>query len=305
MDDMPTTPAHAKPKDHLWVLVIIAGFAMYDVWEAWTRIGNESGFAHGTGWTLTIIAEAYWGYSLFAWFRAPGRRSRRFAMWSAAAVFAMSAVSQAASHLAAGKVPPAAVVVFVSVLPVTVLALIAVLVHLRQKDREEAAADERKRAGDERAAAAEAVAADERTALRAELDALKAGQDDERQSLMSDLEAARNAQADAEQRAAEALTRAEKLAVKLESVSAQRKRSKDGQRERKSAHDSDITTEFRALDEMEKDPSLRGPRMGAELARRLKVSEATGRRLHAKLTAHEGAPESLTERSADGSDERS
>jgi transposase InsO family protein len=50
-------------------------------------------------------------------------------------------------------------------------------------------------------------------------------------------------------------------------------------------------------------PSLRGPRMGGELARRLGVSAATGRRLHAKLTAKPAAGP-LSERSVDRSDER-
>ena len=303
-----TNAAHAKPahRDHLWVLAVIACFALYDIWEAWTQVGNRSGFAHGTGWTLTVIVEAFAGYSLFAWFSAPGQRSRRFAMCSAFATLTLSLIGQASAHLSARwTAPPAVVVVFVSSLPVITLTLMAILIHLRRLDRSAAEAAERGRAEAERAAAAETAAADERTGLRSELDALKAAQDGERQALLSDLEAARNAQEDAEKRAAEALTRAEKLVAKLEAVSAQRKRGKDGQRERKSAHDSDITTEFRALDEMEKDPSLRGPRMGAELARRLKVSEATGRRLHAKLTARGGTPESPTERSADPSDERS
>lgn len=55
----------------------------------------------------------------------------------------------------------------------------------------------------------------------------------------------------------------------------------------KSAQADDLTTEARALTLLDEDPSLRGPRMGGELARRLGVSAATGRRLHAKLTAQE------------------
>jgi len=143
MTGMPITPAHAKPvarRDHLWVLAIVAAFALYDVWGSWTEIGNKSGFAHGTGWTLTVIVEVYWGYALYAWLAAaPGPRSRRFAMWSAAVVFALSLAGQGASHLTAHRTPPPAVVVFVSVLPVIVLALLAILVHLRHLDRAEAA----------------------------------------------------------------------------------------------------------------------------------------------------------------------
>ena len=170
MTDMPITPAHAKPvsrRDHLWVLAIVAAFALYDVWGAWTNLGNKSGFPHGTGWTLTVIVEAYWGYALFAWLAAaPGRRSRRFAMLSAAGVFVLSVIGQGASHLAAHSQPPPAVVVFVATLPVTVLALLAVLVHLRHVDRAEAeqVAEAAVQAAEQ--AAMERAEADERVALR-------------------------------------------------------------------------------------------------------------------------------------------
>jgi small-conductance mechanosensitive channel len=53
-------------------------------------------------------------------------------------VFLLSLVGQGASHLTRSQLPPTAVVVFVSVLPVTILALIAVLIHLRHLDRAEA-----------------------------------------------------------------------------------------------------------------------------------------------------------------------
>ena len=100
--------------------------------------------------------------------------------------------------------------------------------------------------------------------------------------------------------------KAESLAAKLEAMSAQRKRKRTAQKPpAKSAQEDDLTTEMRALTEMEKDQSLRGPRMGGELARRLGVSAPTGRRLHAKLTAQDRSGESLSERSEDPSDERS
>ena len=136
------TERHAAKtgRDHLWVLVVIAFFALFDVWGGWTAIGNKSGFAHGTGWTLTVIVEAYWAYALYAWLAAaPGPRSRKFAKRSAAFVFVLSLIGQGSAHLTAHKMPPAVVVVFVSVLPVIVLGLIAFLVHLRQIDRAEAA----------------------------------------------------------------------------------------------------------------------------------------------------------------------
>ena len=170
MDDMPTTPAHAKPASRdrlLWIVAAIAAFALYDVWGAWTDVGNKSGFAHGTGWTLTVIVEAFGVCALVAWLAdAPGPRSRRFAMWSAMIVFALSLVGQASSHLTArSQVPPAVVVVLVSVLPVIMLALGAVLIHLRIKDRAEAGEAARKATLTAERIAAEVSAADERTAL--------------------------------------------------------------------------------------------------------------------------------------------
>ena len=126
-----TTERHAAKtgRDHLWVPAIVAVVALFDVWGGWTQIGNKSGFAHGTGWTLTVIVEVYWGYALYAWLAAaPGPRSRRFAMWSAGGVFVLSLAGQASAHLAAHRMPPAAVVGFVSMLPVIVLALIAILI---------------------------------------------------------------------------------------------------------------------------------------------------------------------------------
>ena len=136
------TERHAAKtsRDYLWVTAVIAVFALFDVWGGWTEIGNKSGFAHGTGWTLTVIVEAYWGYALYAWLAAaPGPRSRKFAMRSAAVVFVFSLAGQGFAHLYAHKTPPAEVVVFVSALPVIVLGLIAFLVHLRQIDRAEMA----------------------------------------------------------------------------------------------------------------------------------------------------------------------
>jgi len=300
MGGMAQTPAHAKParRDHLWVLAVIAGFALYDVWESWTQVGNKSGFAHGTGWTLTVIVEAYAGYALFAWFNAPGRRSRRFAMWSAFAVLALSLVGQGASVLAAHAMPPLWLAVFVKDLPVVTLALIAVLVHLRRLDRE----DERE-AG--RQAAAETAEVSELTALSAELEALRDAHGGELETLMSDLEAARNARADAEQCTAEALTRAETAEKKLAAKTAQAKRSRTTQGDAKTAQDEDLTTELRALKLLDEDPSLRGPRMGGELGRRLGVSAPTGRRLHARLTAQDRLADPLSERSPGTEDERS
>ena len=310
MDGM-TAPAHAKPAraDLLWVLVLIAACGLLEVWASWLQIGSVSGFpklgAMTTGWILPVTTEAYWTAALYAWLVAPaGPRSKRFAMWSAAAVFGLSLAGQESDHLLAAAhrtVPPVGVVGFVTALPLIAVALIAVLIEVRHLDQADAEKTERSEREAAQHAAAEASEADERTALRAQVDALTAELETRHGALMSELEAERIAHASAQRDLAEALTRAEKLAAKLAARNAQQARTK----KQEIAHDEDITTEFKALDELQKDPSLRAPRMGAELGRRIGVSPATGRRLHAKLTAQERDGESLGERSADQSDERS
>ncbi len=50
-----------------------------------------------------------------------------------------------------------------------------------------------------------------------------------------------------------------------------------------SGRGSKLTTKEQAANLLDADPELRKPRMGGELARRLGVSPATGRRLHANL----------------------
>ena len=282
MADMPITPAHAKPvsrRDHLWVLAIVAGFALYDVWGSWTEIGNKSGFAHGTGWTLTVIVEAYWGYALFAWLAAaPGRRSRRFAMWSAGGVFVLSLIGQGASHLAAGRMPPSAVVVFVSTLPVVVLALLAVLVHLRHLDRVEASATEEVAMKAARLAAVETAEADERGQLRAELEMLR-----------EEMRAAECARDEAAQEAADATAKAETLARKLASVSGSG-RGRNGHAKtpatggRTSAETQvpkDVDAQAEALTILAREPEI----SGAQLGLRVGNSERWGQLLLKSLAA--------------------
>jgi hypothetical protein len=196
MDGMANPPAHAKPTDHLWVLVVIAACALIETFPSWVGIGAVSGFPRfgrmPTDWTLAVTSEAYWGYALYAGIVAvAGPRSRAFALWSAGAVFVLSLMGQASYHLMAAAhraAPPQWVVVFVAALPVIVLALIAVLVHLRHIDRAEAAEAEEAARKAERAGAEAAAASDERTALRAELEAERGALE----PLRADLDTARN-----------------------------------------------------------------------------------------------------------------
>lgn len=296
MNRMADHAKQAPRRDHLWVLVIIAGCALLEVWASWVTIGSLSNFPKigklSTDWTLAVTTEAYWGYALYSWLAgAPGPRSRRFAMWSAAVVFILSLTGQGAAHLVRpGQQPPPALVVFITALPVIVLALIAILVHLRQADREEAAEAERLAAEAEKQAATERAEAGERTALRRELEALSAQRDADLSAFESGLAEERSARESAQRDLAQALARAEALDRKLAAAS-DRKPRKASAGTRKTAQataDGDATTELRAIMELQADPDLCKPRMGGELARRIGVSPATGRRLHSRLT-HQGA----------------
>lgn len=205
MPDMTSAPAHAKPKDHLWVLGVIAACCLIKVWPSWVAIGAEARFPEivrmPTDWTLAVVVEAYWAYAVYAWLAvSAGRRSGRFAMWSAAAVFVLSLTAQSSAALMNAKAAGA----FANAMPVTVLALVAVLVHLRHLDRADAlAAGEAQQEAGHRAARASAEA--ERLA---ELEAALAAERAER-------EAAQLAASEAERREAEAERKAEQAARKL------------------------------------------------------------------------------------------
>ena len=143
MDAMPTTSgAHARPvpkRDLLWVLVLIAACALLEVWGSWLVIGSETGFPRiggmTTGWILPVSTEAYWACAGYAWLASPaGPRSRRFAMWSALGMIVLSLAGQESDHLLAfahRTIPPVAVVMLVTALPLVALVLIAILIHLR------------------------------------------------------------------------------------------------------------------------------------------------------------------------------
>lgn len=288
----------------LWAAAGIAACTMLEVWGSWLQIGAVSGFPRfgpvTTGWILPVSTEAYWSCALLAWLASPaGERSRRFAMWSGAAMFLLSLGGQELAHLlAAGhRAPSAWVVAFVSALPLVSLALVAVLVHLRHADREAAAVAQRLAGETARQAAAERAEAGELAALRRELADLQASlsarledasasHEAEASALRSELEATRTALESARSETAGAIAKADALTRKLEAASAQKKRAKAAVSARPggaSAQDSDPTNELRAVMELRADPDLRRPRMGGELARRLGIGASTGRRLHGVL----------------------
>lgn len=306
MDDMPHG-AHEQvtaPRDHLWVAVIIAACALLEVWASWLGIGSVSGFPElghvTTGWILPVTTEAYWAYALWTWLAgAPGPRSRKFAMWTAGIVFALSLLGQESGHLLAASheaVPPAYVVAFVTALPLISLALVAVLVHLRQADREELAASARAAERAERLAATERAEADERTRLRAELDALKDSREADmsalRDELTGELEARDRTLADAETALTSARSDAEKatarVAVLERKLGGPARRSRTApartgtapQSDASTAPDDDLELEAKALKLLATNLDM----SGAELARHLGVSEGYGRKLRRRLT---------------------
>ena len=299
MTDMPITPAHAKPvsrRDYLWVPAIVAVFAFYDVWGAWTELGNKSGFAHGTGWTLTVIVELYWGYAGFAWLAgAPGLRSRRFAMFSAFGVFGLSLIGQGASYLAVGRTPPVPVVVFVRLLPVTVLALLVLLVHLRHLDRADADAAAEETARVTAAAERAAVVTDERAALHAQLDEMRDEMSAAAEASRAELEAAITARNEAQQEAEDATAKAGRLTRKLAtssgSIKARNGRTRQPANGGRKAADTqvpkDVDARAEALALLSEDPAISGAKLGAAVGK----SERWGQLLKSELATVPADPE--------------
>lgn len=255
---MTPEPSPAKSaRDHLWVLAVIAAFALFDVWGAWAQVGDKSGFAvghTGTGWTLTVIVEAAAGYFLFAWFSAPGRRSRRFAMCSAFATLALSFVGQGASSIAAAAQLPAWLAVFVKDLPVVVLALIAVLIHMRRLDREDAGA-----------AVREDVKDAEIGALRERLEALAGETVPLREALAT-------AQREVEAGAAKRAILERKLAAQTPPQRARPPRAKGAAARATQAQEEDVDARTKALAVLAAEPDI----SGAELGPRVGMSKRWG-----------------------------
>lgn len=142
------------------------------------------------------------------------------------------------------------------------------------------------------------------------------------------VEAARREAAEAGKAVTEAVGKATSLEAELASVSAelvtanatvealreaaQQPLTKRPRKPRKGARVSgdteDLTAELRAMQMLDAHPELRAKGQGSELGRRLGVSPATGRRLHASLTSEEHPPEhpgpAAHEHPAQAADER-
>lgn len=297
MDAMPPPPAHAKPKDHLWVLVIIAAACGLEVCATWVGIGSRSGFpvirlpygiAHiPTDFCLMVCMEAYAGYAIFIWLTRTGRRSGPFAMWSGLAAAAASITAQVAYHVTGTQaVPPPWLVGLVSALPVIALILAALLIHLVRLDRDEteeadrAAAEQTeiarlsaetaawKTAWSKAVAGAQAAVAAERTALRAELDALRGA-----------LETAQN-------EAAQTAQKNEILARKLDAATRAKKRASQPRTDRanaraKQAREQDVDARTKALSVLAAEPDISGSALGP----RVGMSKRWGNLHRAELAA--------------------
>jgi hypothetical protein len=242
LDDAAALDTRPVPRrDHIWVLAVIAACALAEVWPSWVGLGAESGFPKlgrmPTDWVLAVVMEAYWAYTLYAWLAAsPGPRSRTFAMWSCGVVFILSLVGQVTYHemtlpqgTGDGERASAA---FVTILPVTVLAMIAILIHMRHADREAKAAAARAAARAERLAEIERAEADERASLRRELAAVTARTETEITGLRA---TATGAAAEAEAARAEAESLAGQVQSLTRKLADARERQKTGSRTRKQA----------------------------------------------------------------------
>jgi hypothetical protein len=310
-DALDTRPVPRR--DHIWVLAVIAACALAEVWPSWVGLGAESGFPKlgrmPTDWVLAVVMEAYWAYTLYAWLAAsPGPRSRTFAMWSCGVVFILSLVGQVTYHemtlpqgTGDGERASAA---FVTILPVTVLAMIAILIHMRHADREAKAAAARAAARAERLAEIERAEADERASLRRQVDELSAQMDAaaiahraESDEALSDLE---SAQRDLSQ----ALRRTEALERKLAAIDAPKPRKAPGAGAGKNAKTAvdgdDLSMELSAYMALVENSDLRKPRMGGKLAVKIGCSPASARRYRDKFLDEDGSLRELPRESLTG-----
>jgi hypothetical protein len=284
--------APASRGNHRWLLFAIAIPAAVEVWACWVGLGSLCGFPKlgslSTDWTLAIGMEAYGGYALYVWLgAAPGQRSRAFAMWSSLGAFTLSLGGQVAYHLMLAKHvtrAPAGIIVFVACLLVVILAFAAILTHLMHADSSDAEKAAQIAEAENARAIAAAAASDERTALRAEVDALRGA--------LETVQAERDsALGEASQATATAEALARKLADTGPGTSARRgsgtaARHKPGTAARKSAakdpeaQAAEIVTHAEAELILAAEPGI----SGSELGRRLGTTPGYGRTLKRKLT---------------------
>jgi hypothetical protein len=257
---------------------------------------------------LFVTTEGFWGYALWGWLAgAPGPRSRRFAMTSAIVMFLLSFIGQEAAHLVASgrHTAPWYVVVIVTPLPLIAVGLIALLIHLRQADREEAMAAWRKAKAAEEAAKTARAEADERTSLRRQIGELSARLDTAAIAHRAELDEAVSDVGSARQELTQALKRTEALERKLAAVDTPKSRKPTaagtGRNAKAPAGGDDLTMEFQAYMALRDDPALRKPRMGGKLATQIGCSPASARRYRDRFLNPDGSLKELPRESLTGS----
>jgi hypothetical protein len=208
-------------------------------------------------------------------------------MWSAAGVFTLSLAGQSAARLVGVKVMTA----FANGMPVIVLALIALLVHLRQLDRADRSEAEEAARSDERARSEEAAEASELAVLRAALETAQAG-----------LATAQADRADAQRGAQETAAKAEVAERKLASLRAKSARSGKGAAAprgkgadpRATEVPSDVDAQAEALSILAAEPGI----SGAQLGPRVGKSKRWGQDFKKNLAGSSAGPDERPDESA-------
>jgi hypothetical protein len=140
------------PRIARWPVMLIAAPAGVATWSGWVELGRMTGFGKvallpgiadnlqlDTAITLPVGVEAYAMYAMYAAL-APASLSastRRFAAWSAAGALGLGMAGQVAYHLlhAAGRpTAPWEITTLVSCLPVLVLGMAGLLAHAVRRD---------------------------------------------------------------------------------------------------------------------------------------------------------------------------
>jgi hypothetical protein len=146
---MHDTPAGQRIRR--WPLYLIAAPAAVSIWSGWVGLGQLCGFGlvHplpgiwdafrlNTAITLPVGVESYGAYALGAWLNSSTTSpARKFARWSAVGSLALGMLGQVAYHLmAAARAAraPWPVTVLVACLPVVTLGFGAALTHLLRSD---------------------------------------------------------------------------------------------------------------------------------------------------------------------------